>query len=281
MVSVSSLTETEFIRVAQELPASPRLLVELGQAIRHPRTDATDVVALLRQDAALVARLIRMANSAVYARAEPAGSIEDALASIGFQEVHRLVGVVAAAHLADLRLNFYGIEGAKLRANALFVAVVMEELARIAGEDPPSCYTVGLLRSIGKMALDQLAAEAPPVTPFARSGEPALDEWERKSWGVDNCQVAEKILLHWRLPQDAVVSLRHHYHPEKRHNPIIHLLNLAAGAAEHRCFGLPGEEGLWKFTPENFAKAGLNERQFQQACERAQRAFHRLHSVVA
>ncbi len=280
MVS-SSFSETELILVAQELPASPRLLVELGQAIRNPRTDANDVVALLRQDAALVSRLIRMANSPVYARAEPAGSLEEALASIGFQEVHRLVGVVAAAHLADMRLNLYGVAGGKLRANALFVAVVMEELAKIANEDPPSCYTVGLLRSIGKMALEKLADESTPPAAFAVSGKTALDEWEQQCWGIDNCQVAEHVLLHWRLPQDAVVSIRHHYHPEKRHNPIIHLLNLAAGAAEHRCFGLPGEEVFWKFTPENFAKAGLNERQFQQACERAQRAFIRLHSVVA
>ena len=93
--------------------------------------------------------------------------------------------------------------------------------------------------------------------------------------------MAEKILLQWRLPSDAVISICHHYHPEKRHSPIIHLLNLAAGAAEHRLFGLPGEEAFWKFSPENFAKAGLSERRFQEACERAQRAFTRLHSVVA
>ena len=276
----SAFPETEFIQIAQNLPASPRLLVELGQAIRNPRVESGDVVALLRQDATLVARLIRMANSPVYARAEPAGSIEEALASIGFQEVHRLVGVVAAAHLADLQLGAYGVDGPRLRANALFVAVVMEELARIANEDPPSCYTVGLLRSIGKMALDQLAAKHAPVTPFAASGETALDEWEEKCWGIDNCTVAEHILLHWRLPSDAVISIRRHYHPEGRHNPIIHLLNLAAGAAEHRCFGLPGEEVFWKFTSENFAKAGLDEREFQKAAERAQRSFNRLHSVV-
>jgi HD-like signal output (HDOD) protein len=280
MVS-TSFSESELIRVAQELPAAPRLLVELGQAIRNPRTDARDVVAMLRQDTALVSRLLRMANSAVYARAEPAGSLEEALASIGFQEVHRLVGVVAANHLADQTLKAYGFDGARLRANALFVAVVMEELAHVAAEDAPTCYTVGLLRSIGKMALEQLAKEAAPITSFVASGESALDEWETKNWGADNCHVAETILLHWRLPADTVISIRHHYHPEKRHNPIIHLLNLAAGAAEHRCFGLPGEEGFWKFTPENFTKAGVSERQFQQACERAQRTYQRLHSVVA
>jgi len=280
MVSCS-FSETEFILVAQELPASPRLLIELGQVIRNPQADSREVVALLRQDGALVSRLIRMANSPVYARAEPAGSLEEALASIGFQEVHRLVGVVAATQLADQHLKLYGFDGGKLRANALFTAVVMEQLAGAADEDPPACYTVGLLRSIGKMALDRLAREDLSVQGFAASGEVALDEWEQKTWGIDNCRVAEHILLHWRLPADAVISIRHHYHPEKRHNPIIHLLNLAAGAAEHRLFGLPGEEGFWKFTPENFAKAGLTERKFQEVCERAQRTFNRLHSVVA
>lgn len=194
--------------------------------------------------------------------------------------MHGLLGVVAAAQLADQRLGFYGVDAPQLRANAPFVAVAKEELAKIAREDPPSCDTVGLLRSIGKMARDQLGRELAPVPTSAESGETALDQWEKKFWGIDNCTAAEHVLLHWRLPPDAVVSIRHHYHPEKRHNPIIPLLNLAAGAAEHRCFGLPGEEGFWKFTPENFAKAGVNERPFQPACERAQRHFHRLHSVV-
>ena len=267
--------------VAQELPAAPRLLVELSQVIRHPRVDAAEITALLRQDPSLVARLIRMANSAVYGRAEPAGSIEEALACIGFREVHRLVGVVAASHLAEQRLGLYGVDGARLRENALFVAVIMEELAELAGEEPRSCYTVGLLRSIGKMALEQLAGEeAAPVPPFAASGESELDVWEQSVWGTTNCEVAERILLHWRLPHETVIAIRHHYHPANLHNPIIHLLNLAAGSAEHRCYGLPGEERFWQFMPENFAKAGIDPRKFQTATERAQRTFQRLHAAV-
>ena len=271
----STFSETEFRLVAQELPAAPRLLVEIGQLFRKPSVDVADITALLRQDTALVARLIRMANSAVYGRAEPAGSIEEALACIGFREVHRLIGVVAAAHLSDLPLKLYGIDCERLHQNSLFVAVIMEELAEEAGEDPGSCYTVDLLRSIGKMALDRLAEENPAQT-FAASGETELDVWEQKNWGITNCEVAEKILLHWRLPQDTVVSIRHHYRPDHRHNPIIHLLNLAAGSAHDRLFGLPGEENFWKPTPENFAKAGLSERNFQRASERAQRTFQRL-----
>ncbi len=280
MVS-AQISDADFVRVAQDLPAAPRLLVELGQAIRNPAIDAREVTALLRQDAALVARLIRMANSAAYARAEPAGSIEEAVACIGFREVHRLVGAVAATQLTDQRLALYGVAGGKLRENALFVAVIMEELAELAGEDPRGCYTVGLLRSIGKMALERLVAAESAPPPFAESGETELDAWEQKWWGVTNCQAGERILTHWRLPHETVIAIRDHYHPEHRHNPVIHLLNLAAGSAEHRCYGLPGEEGFWKFTPDNFAKAGIDARKFQTAGERAQRTFQRLHAAVA
>jgi HD-like signal output (HDOD) protein len=234
----------------------------------------------MRQDMSLVARIIRMANSPVYARAEPAGSIEEALSSIGFHEAHRLVGVVAAQQLSHERLDVYGIDGNRLRENALFAAVIMEELAKAAGEEPRSCYTVGLLRSIGKMALARLVGDRPGLAPFATTSGTELDAWEQATWNITNCEVAERLLLQWRLPRETVIAIRHHYHPGRLHNPVIHLLNLAAGAAAQRHFALPGEDNFWKFLPENFAKAGLDTPSFQAAGERAQRTFQRLRSVV-
>lgn len=279
MVS-ASFSETACLQIAQELPVAARLLVELGRAIRNPLVNAGTVTALLRQDAALVARIIRMANSVAYGRTEPAGSIEEALAHIGFREVHRLVGSIAASQLAEQRLRLYGMEAGRLWENALFVAVLMENLAEVADEDPGSSYTVGLLRSIGKMAIERLTEGDRSLVPFAESGETELEAWEEKHVGMTNCEVAERILLHWRLPHETVSAIRHHYHPEKRHNPVIHLLSLAAGAAEHRCCGLPGEAAYWAFTPENFTRSGVDPRTFQGATERAQRTFQRLQAAM-
>lgn len=280
MVS-TTFTDAELIAVAQQLPAAPRLLVELGMLLRNPRVDAREITVLLRQDPALVSRLISAANSAAYARAEPAGSLEEAVSFIGFREVHRLVGAVASTQIADRPLRLYGIEPGRLRENSLFVAVTMEELAEACGEEPRSAYTVGLLRSIGKMALDRLGSPDETAPTFASSGEAELDVWEQRIWGTSNPVVAEKILQHWRLPHETVISIRHHYHPGGKHNPIIHLLALAASSADDRYFGLPGEAGFWKGLPENFARAGLDERTFQRSCERAQRTYQRLHSAVS
>lgn len=280
MVSLQ-LSEQELQRVAEKLPTAPRLFVELGQKLHNPFVESEEVVAILRQDPPLVAQIIRMANSAAYAPAERVGSLERALAFIGFAEVHRLVGAVASAQLADQKLRLYAIDGAKLRLSTLFVAVLMEELAKHCGESPRNSYTVGLLRTIGMMALERVTPDNAGIPPFAASGETVLDAWEQKHWGMTNGEAAEKILLHWRLPLETVTAIRHHTRPAGRHNPIIHLLTLAATAAADRFYGIPGEESYWQLTPENFTKAGLDARRFGLICDRAQRIYEHLKIAVA
>ena len=270
----------DIARVAELLPVAPRLMVELGQALHDPHVESTEVIALLRQDPTLVAQIIRMANSAAYAPAEPVGSLERALASVGFVEAHRMAGAVAARQLAGWNFRLYPVNGNRLQQNALYVAVIMEELARETRESTRSCYTVGLLRTIGMMVLERLAGPGAAIPPFASSGETVLDAWEQKHWGTTNVEVAEKILLRWRLPAETVSAIRHHYHPTNRHNPILHLLTLAASSAADRFFGIPGEESYWTPQAENFIKAGLTQQKYLRACERAQRTFDRLTSAA-
>lgn len=275
----TTVSPRDLIDAAKELPGAPRLLVELGGLIHDPGTDVREVTDLLKQDPALASRLIRMANSAAYARAEPVSSTEDAVNCIGFAEVHRLVGALASVQLAEQKLTLHGIDASRLRRISLFTAVLMEEMAVPAHESRRGCYTVGLLRSIGMMALE-LLPRAGAAEPFNPAAGQAVDEWEKNLWGIDNCEAADVILREWRLPHETVIAIRHHYRPGKLHNPIIHLLALASSAASDRFEGIPGEECYWKPTPENFRKAGLNERDYQTAAERAQRTFQRLEAAI-
>ena len=61
---------TELPLVAAELPAATRLAVDLLEIIRNLRIDAWEITALLRQDPALVARIIRITNGAIHVKAE-------------------------------------------------------------------------------------------------------------------------------------------------------------------------------------------------------------------
>ncbi len=263
-----------------KLPTAPRLFAEVGELMHNEHVESGEMVAVLRQDQGLVARIIRTANSVAYSPPQPIGSLERAMDFLGFAEVHRLVGAVSAVQLAELSVRLYPLSAPQLRQHALFTAVLMEELAKPAGERPRSCYTMGLLRTIGMLALEQLTPPGVIIPPFRESGMARLDEWEREYWGVTNVEITERILRHWRLPHEAVTAVRDHYDPAGKHNPISHLLRLAASAAADRNFAITGEEAHWQLTPENFTKAGLDQPRYHHFCERAQRKFEQLRDAL-
>ena len=122
----------------------------------------------------------------------PFASLEDALARVGLTEVYRLTGFAAIAQVADQSLIRYGITGPQVRENSLLTALIMESLARPAGADPRAAYTAGLLRSIGKIALDRLTRDRAYDGGGGIRG--ALAEWEAGFMGLNNCEAAAIIL---------------------------------------------------------------------------------------
>lgn len=278
-MSLATVTDSDLSQLVQTLPAAPRLMADLGVKLQQTETPLSDVTGLLRRDLALTARLIAMANSAAYARAEPASSLEEAIACIGYREVYRLVGAVAAQNLSDEPLRFYGIEPQRFRDNALFVALVMEELAEATGHEPREAYTMGLLRSIGKVALDRHAREREGVVPLDGKTQ-AVTDWEKEHWDCSNADIGARILAAWRFSPATVEGIRNHYAPGPEGPATSHLLNICAGAADLRGFGLPGEENYWQFTAENFSQTGADEGKFVWAGERAFRTLTRISSAL-
>lgn len=279
MPTLSKIPEVLLHDLAQQLPAAPRLLTELGRLVRTPETDARDVVALLKRDSALVSRVLRMANSAAYGRAEPIGSIEDAVVAVGFGEVHRLVGALASVQLAEMPLPLHSVSSARYRENSLFVATLMEEFAVRAKFNGHDCYTIGLLRSLGMVILERAAVrENLTVTPFHVSGEESLAVWQHRFWGTDCWQVCAAVLGHWHLPHDIVLAIEHHDEAIVRTEPVVHLLDLAATVATQNGYGLPGDHP--NTAPQSLAAAGLTMDQFHGAVERAEQMFVRLRASV-
>lgn len=205
------ITPESLLSFARSFPATPQVLAESGVLLKKSDVELRDVAKLLKRDSALTARLIALANSAAFAQAEPVASIEVAINLAGFQEVHRLVGLALLEQFGDEGLVAYGVESRRLRENSLFTALLMEELAKPAGEDPRTAYTIGLLRSIGKLALARLArvhvpdARFDPETPGS-----GLADWERAVFGTTNGEAAKTILNSWRFPPETVKAISEH-----------------------------------------------------------------------
>jgi HD-like signal output (HDOD) protein len=268
------------MRVAQSFPATPRIMAELGELLRDPNAVLEEVAGYLKHDSTLAARLLRIANSAAFAQSEPVASIEDAAALIGLQDVHRLVGAVAIDHFSLRNYPLYGFTGPQLRGNALLVALLMEELAVPAEQNPPTAYTAGLFRSIGKLALARIADEGAPVDPFKPSVVSSLLGWEKNTFGRASNEVTAAILHEWHFPPGVTQAIAEHYSPAAHHHPLALLLNLAAQLADNLGHGLPGESAYWLSLAEFARTSDIGPPDIQRATERAVIAFDRINLAL-
>ncbi|PTX90867.1 HDOD domain-containing protein [Opitutus sp. ER46] len=277
-----TVSREALLHVVKNLPAAPRILAQLGTLLLDPNSDLTDVVDLLRHDSALTARVIRVSNSAAYGAGSRAGSIEEALMRVGFNEVYRLIGLAAVAQVAEDSLRNYGVSGTRLRENSLFCAFIMEILAPAIDLDARAAYTAGLLRSTGKIAVDRLAPGPLHIRNYAASGQGRpLDTWEMETVGIDNCAAAAMVLGEWRFPQPTIDAIREHYRPHPTATPMAALLNIACGAAEKAGYPLPGEITYWDVTPAKLELAHVDSDMIERAIERAGYQFERAREAIS
>ncbi len=269
------------LHVVKALPAAPRILAQLGHLLLDPNSEMDAITALLRCDTALTTRIIRISNSAFYNTGTPYASLEEALARVGYTEVYRLTGFAAVSQVADAELPLYRITGAQLRENSLLSALLMESLARRVEIDARTAYTAGLLRSIGKIALDRVTRSSSYKGNFNPQENGPVAQWESQFVGMNNCEAAAIILKEWRFPLETINGIREHYLLASNPSPMAELLNLAAGAAERAGNGLVGETTYWRDYPAKVGPDEFSAAEMEECVQEALQQFATIRSAVS
>lgn len=280
-MTATPIPRETLLHVAKSIPAAPRILAELGHLLLDPNSDMSEVTALLRRDASLTARIIRISNSAFYNAGQPYASLEEALARVGYMEVYRLTGFAAVSQVADKPLAIYGVSGAQVRENALLTALIAEILAPRVGVDARLAYTAGLLRSIGKIALDGLTRSGSYRGYYPGRSAGPLAVWELNFVGMNNCEAAAVILKEWRFPAETVEGIRDHYLTGSAGSALARLLNVASGAAERGGHSFPGESDYWKPLPMSFDGGEITAEEVDDALQAALEQFGPVRAAVS
>ncbi len=276
-MTVTSPKTAELLQLAQQIPASPQILLKLSALIDNLNCSLEDIAKLLRRDSTLAARIIRISNSAIFGSEATIASVEEAVGRVGFSEVYRLTGLATAAQLATENLTFYAHTGLQLRDNTLVTALAVEGLARQLRMDSRNVYATALLRSMGKLVLDRYVKKhVAPSQHYNRSGVPTLITWEENILGCNNASVAALILESWHFPSSITEPIKQHYMTEPLtgdHARVALLLNLGSGIACDLGYALPGEANYWDLTDEKLAAAGLKGVDLLAIGEEAEKAF--------
>lgn len=273
-----SLGRETIVTIGSKLPPAIGILGRLQVLLQDADTDLDDIVELVNVDPSLTFQVIRLSNSALYGLKTRSQSLDEAVARVGFAEIHQLVGLAVARQIFQGELSLYGIASGRLWENAVAAGTLMSALARAAGSDPGPAYATGLLRNIGKVVLNNYpgAVQYP-----GEETNPDVFAWERETHGMPAPEVTAILLDHWRFTPEMTGAVCHHPAPVPRSEfasgaALLHVA--CAMVAEWGC-ALPGEATIWRKDEEMCALAGVSPELLPGAAQDAKALFARFSMI--
>jgi HD-like signal output (HDOD) protein len=198
----------------RQLPPRPRTFARLQVMMSHRNVTPKKICAVIEADAAITAKVLQLANCAMFHEHDRIKSIEQALVRLGFSGVRNLVmcsEVLAGwsrAARSDLDLD-------SMQAHVQRVARVT---AALTAGTPCSDEAVlaAFLHDIGywilvqerPQQLDQAAA-------LALNEDVPLQEAERRVLGTSHAEIGAYLLGLWGMPNTLVEAVAHHHTPER------------------------------------------------------------------
>ena len=189
----------------ENFSAAPRILGRAIALLRDEQCDTDTVAALISSDSALAADIIRISNSVYFRGDLPIQNVEGALQRLGFRKSMRLLSLSVSRILTRGNLDNYCISAEDFWAESLFNGILMEELARDTGAaDPADAYTAGLLRYIGRLAINQSIDTLGGGLSWI--GVETLTQWEMDKVGITYAEAGGMLLRRWDFPEALIIA---------------------------------------------------------------------------
>ena len=191
-----------------KLPTMPVVASQMIELINTPDASATQLAKVVEKDAAVSARVLKIANSSFYSMSRQVTTLSTAIVIIGERALKNLV---LAASLRGMHQTFGKVEK-MLWEDSMVCALGSRFLARkLMLADPEEAFMAGLFRNIGLVVLNSQEAGAKKLlAEMLTSGDRDQAEREREAFGVTNAEIGAAVLEHWRLSEALSQVALHH-----------------------------------------------------------------------
>lgn len=201
----------------ESLPALPSTVVRLIRGLSDNNVSAEELESIIKTDEAISAIVLRVANSAAQGQAgDRVFTLQESIARLGTRVLYKIaVSQQCSAVLADGGKGF-GLMRGQLWIGALGGAIAADAIARqVGGVDASVCFVGGLLRDIGKLAMDRLVGADEMQRAFAKvkSGVQQI-EIESEAFGLSHAEAGAELARIWGLPEEIARAIRYHHEPD-------------------------------------------------------------------
>lgn len=201
------------------LPTLPPIIEKLGKAVNNPDSDAKMVADIIEDDPSMMARILKVVNSAFYGVAEPIHSVQRAIAQMGLVAVNNIAMSTSVFSTFSKKgeTNFNREEFWRHSISAGIAANIIYEKAEKNVKQPISkdvLHLAGLMHDIGKIIFEQFFHDD-FMKAIALSGEKKtpLHQAETEIFGIDHAEVGAWLASKWKLSNMLTETIRRHHEP--------------------------------------------------------------------
>ena len=224
-------TNAEIRSAMDHLQPIPQVALKCLRLINEGAYAIDQLAEEIRKDQVITARMLGLANSAMFAKRSPIETLDHALVYLGQDQLVKLILTASVHSFFDQSTTGYSLCKGGLYHHSIGCAQVAEALAaKTLKIDRRIAYTAGLLHDIGKVVLDQYVAPAYPL--FYRQAMEKNENviaTEKSLLGIDHTEVGQLLAQQWLFPESLVHVIRHHHQPdiEDKHKPLAVIVYVA------------------------------------------------------
>ena len=192
------------LRRCTNLPSPPAVaskIIELSSCETSSLGDIAEVIGL---DPALSAKLLRMANSPLYAKQRKIENLRQAITLFGLEGTLN-IALSFSLMYSDSNASSSGLDYNMYWKRSLAAAMFCQEIGqKLKGCSKESTFLAGLLQDIGMLALDKAKPDLYKDIGDDQKNHHQLSELEIQAIGCDHSDIGAWLLSEWHLPAKVV-----------------------------------------------------------------------------
>ena len=203
----------------ESLPRPPGLTFRILQRTRDPGSSTHDIAKILAADPVLAAKVIRTANSPVYAQQQPVRSLDRAVTVLGFEATGSTAVSFSLLKSIGATQTEYEIDFKLFWRRSLLSAIAGKLLATSAGDtDPEEVFLACLLQDIGLLALAQAAPSLYSGMAATQLHQDLLVAREQSRFSADHSEVGAWMMQTWEFPDEIRQGILASHNPRRLSN---------------------------------------------------------------
>lgn len=185
---------------------------------------------LIEKDTVVAANILRVVNSAAYARRGTVNSVRHALAVLGVEKVRNTVLAMSISRMMNQTKPPAGWSMERFNQHAAAVAMLSDLLAqKVPTNYPEGAFVAGLLHDIGRLLIAMgLPREYAEISALYQHSSKSWFDCEREVLNFHHAGLSADAMDEWKLPdpiRDAI--LWHHEPPAGSPVPLSRILHAA------------------------------------------------------